>query len=246
MNETIKSDLKINGSGKSPGGYYNNITINGSGDIQGNVDCINFKVNGSGTVYGDIKCELAVTSGSSNIKGNAESLEYKVNGSSKINGNGFNKSTKVNGSLDITGSLKGDEIYIRGSVKIGSDCTVEKFDSKGGFSIEGLLNSNDINIELYGPCRAKEIGGEKIYVTVGRSFGLKKLLKTILNLFNLNEELKSDLIEADEIRLENVKAKVVRGNNVTIGEGCEIELVEYKNELINNSGSKIIESKRIV
>jgi cytoskeletal protein CcmA (bactofilin family) len=246
MNETIKSDLKINGSGKSPGGFYNNVTINGSGEISGNVECTNFKVNGSGSVLGDVKSELTVTSGSSNIKGNVESGEYKVNGSSKINGNAICKSTKVNGSFDITGFLKGDDIQIRGSVKIGGDCTVETFDSKGGFGITGLLNAGEINIEIYGPCSAKEIGGEKITVKVGRSFGMKKLLKAILNLFKLNEELNAELIEADEIYLENVKAKIVRGNNVTIGEGCEIELVEYKNELINNGDSKVTENKRIV
>jgi cytoskeletal protein CcmA (bactofilin family) len=246
MNETIKSDLKINGSGKSPGGFYNNVTINGAGDINGNLECINLRVNGSGSINGNVKSESAVTSGSSTIKGNVESLEYKVNGSSKIFGNASCKTVKINGSFDITGLLKGDDLQIRGSVKIGGDCTLETFDSKGGFSIAGLLNAGDINVEIYGPCSAKEIGGEKITVKVGRSFGMKKLLKAILNLFNLNEELSADLIEADEVYLENVKAKIVRGNNVTIGEGCEIELLEYKNELINNVGSKVLESKRIV
>ena len=44
-----------------------------------------------------------------------------------------------------------------------------------------------------------------------------------------NTCLITDIIEGDEIYLEYTKAKIIRGNNVELGPGCEIELIEYKN-----------------
>jgi cytoskeletal protein CcmA (bactofilin family) len=246
MNETIKSDLKINGSGKASGGFYNNVVINGSGDINGNIDCTNFKINGSGSVNGNVKSESTVIiSGSSNLKANVEADEFKINGSTKVGGDISVGSTKVNGTLDINGSVNGDELTIRGSIKIGNDCNVEVFDSKGGFSVSGLLNAGEINAEIYAPCKAREIGGEKVNVSLGHSFGMKKLLRTIFNIFNMKEELEADIIEADEIYLENTRAKIVRGNNIVIGEGCEIDLVEYKDNYTNNGDSIVKENRRM-
>lgn len=38
---------------------------------------------------------------------------------------------------------------------------------------------------------------------------------------------------------------MVRGNNVTIGKGCEIELVEYKGRFEKDDKSVVIEHKKI-
>ena len=209
MNETIKNDLKINGSGKFSGGFYNNVIINGSGMINGDIDCNGFKVNGSGSVNGSVKCETGVVSGSCNISGKVYSNEFKVNGSTKVGGDATSKILRINGSMIIEGSLNGEDFQNRGSFKANGDCTLEKFDSKGGFSISGLLNAEDINIEIYGPCSVREIGGQTVKANIGRSFGVKKLVNTIMNILNLKEELSAELIEADDIYLENTKARVV-------------------------------------
>lgn len=58
-------------------------------------------------------------------------------------------------------------------------------------------------------------------------------------------ELSAESIEGDEIYLENTNARVVRGNNVTIGPGCEIELVEFKNDFRQLKGAKVNDSKKI-
>ena len=56
--------------------------------------------------------------------------------------------------------------------------------------------------------------------------------KVIDKMFNSKGELTTELIEGDEIYLENTNAKIVRGNNITIGEGCNIGLIEYRGEII--------------
>jgi len=55
-----------------------------------------------------------------------------------------------------------------------------------------------------------------------------------------------NLIEGDEIYLEYTTAKAVRGKNVTIGRGCNIELVEYVDNFNQHNDSFIRESKKII
>ena len=61
----------------------------------------------------------------------------------------------------------------------------------------------------------------------------------------LRRELTTNLIEGDEIYLQNTNAKIVRGINITIGEGCNIGLVEYSGEIIISSESIVREQKQI-
>jgi cytoskeletal protein CcmA (bactofilin family) len=112
----------------------------------------------------------------------------------------------------------------------------EVFLAKGSFTIGGLLNAGQIDIILYGGCRAKEIGGEKITVKKpGIAHKLKRLIFSYI--FRVNVDLQADVIEGDEIYLEHTYAKIVRGNNVTIGPGCDIEVVEYKNNFHEQKGA---------
>ena len=59
------------------------------------------------------------------------------------------------------------------------------------------------------------------------------------------KELTADIIEGDDIYLENTHAKVVRGNNITLGSGCEIELVEYKNDFKQDKEAEIGTHRKI-
>ncbi len=59
------------------------------------------------------------------------------------------------------------------------------------------------------------------------------------------KELTVDVIEGDDVYLENTMAKIVRGNNVTIGSGCKIELVEYKGSFKQDGGAEIGTNKKI-
>ncbi len=137
---------------------------------------------------------------------------------------------EVSGSTDVKGSLNAQNMKVLGSVKVGGDCNAEQFNLEGSFAVGGLLNADDINICLRSNrSRAQEIGGERIAV---RSkpfwFGL---LPSIFGLRRYHARLEAELIEGNEISLENTTAKVVRGNNIVLSKGCEIELAEYKGSL---------------
>jgi cytoskeletal protein CcmA (bactofilin family) len=245
METQSRHDLKINGAGNTTGGKFNDVIINGVGDINGDVECINFKCNGASTLIGNLNSKTAKINGSSSIRGVVNSDELKVNGSADFTGNIEVKDTKVNGEVKVTGNVKAETIEIHGGFKVSGDCNAETFSSSGGFSIVGMLNADNINVKLHAPCKAKEIGGEKIIVKKGNEFTLKKIIKSIFTAWDLNGKLSADLIEGDDITLEATKAKIVRGNNVTIGSDCEIELVEYKNSFNHTSKNGVKENKKI-
>jgi cytoskeletal protein CcmA (bactofilin family) len=55
----------------------------------------------------------------------------------------------------------------------------------------------------------------------------------------LHPILEAEIIEGDEIMLENTTAKIVRGNNVMLGAGCDIGTVEYKSNYVKNGDARV-------
>jgi cytoskeletal protein CcmA (bactofilin family) len=217
-------DLKINGSGSSAGGNYNSVIINGNGKIEGDLECIYLKINGQGNVNGNVKAD-----------------SVKVNGNNSIEGNLRAEKVKINGTADINGNLSTEKAETYGSIRVDGDCNAEFFKIDGTFEIEGLLNAGELELSLYGPSKAHEIGGEKITVKRKGKYdflGLRYLIGS-------NKELTAESIEGDEIYLENTQAKVVRGNNVELGPNCNIELVEYKNSFKQDESAEVATQRKI-
>jgi cytoskeletal protein CcmA (bactofilin family) len=217
-------DLKINGSGSSAGGNYNSVIINGNGKIEGDLECIYLKINGQGNVNGNVKAD-----------------SVKVNGNNSIEGNLRAEKVKINGTADINGNLSTEKAETYGSICVDGDCNAEFFKIDGTFEIEGLLNAGELELSLYGPSKAHEIGGEKITVKRKGKYdflGLRYLIGS-------NKELTAESIEGDEIYLENTQAKVVRGNNVELGPNCNIELVEYKNSFKQDESAEVATQRKI-
>lgn len=223
-----KGSLKIYGSGGSSGGVFNDVVIRGSGDVNGDVECDTLKISGSGDINGSVKATFINVSGSGDIEGNIAAEDIVLNGSGNVQGEVTCKTLKIRGSANIGGNVSTEEISIFGSGDINGNCEAEIFNAKGGFDIGGLLNAGEIYIEIGGRCRVKEIGGERIEVRKASSTGIESLLKAF---FMKKGELISDIIEGDDIYLEYTKANVVRGKNIHIGHGCEINKVEYMNEI---------------
>lgn len=168
----------------------------------------------------------------------------RVSGSSHITGQAKCQSLKINGSARIEGSLYGEEVSITGSAHIEKNCEVESFKASGSFKIQGLLNAGQVIINLGGKSSVKEIGGENIEVraSIIDNFFFKKVID---KMFNTKGELSTELIEGDEIYLENTNAKIVRGNNITIGDGCNIGLIEYSGEIKISNESIVKQQQKV-
>ena len=134
------------------------------------------------------------------------------------------------------GDYSGETVALQGFLRVKGDCAVERFGCEGGFEVSGLLNAGVVDVALGAPCTATEIGGESISVRYA-SWALKRLVAKLLP--SQSFRLAAETIEGDDVRLENTTAKVVRGTNVTLGPGCDIELVEYSEAFERASGAKV-------
>lgn len=230
-------DLVIHGMGSVSGGEYGEIKVNGHGKIDGDLSCKQMNVNGTAQINGNIKSDYIRISGAAYIHGKVEGNELRIDGQANLSEGIKCKEIKIYGSLNMKGNLAGETVLIKGHASIQNDCEAEEFTAKGAFSIGGLINADRIDITLYGNSRAKEIGGESINVQKQHRFLFDKFLKP--------NRLEVDIIEGDEIEIEFTTAKVVRGNKVIIGKGCQIGLVEYKEHCSIDKDAKVEEQKKI-
>ena len=230
MEKQTKNNLKINGIGSSAGGNFNLVSIEGKGEINGDVHCNDFNINGLGNVNGNVFARI-----------------FKVSGKSEISGDLDCGSITADGKLEVNGNVKVSTFENHGMFKITGEVSTESFYSHGGFRISGLLNAGKIQILVNFPCSAKEIGGEEIEIKSRGTFGLRKIIGLMLPGLSRQVVLTTDTIEGDNIYLENTIAKIVRGHNVKIGPDCQIDLVEYKNTFHKGTQSniKIKESRKI-
>lgn len=226
MEENI-IDLEIKGSGTSKGGKYNNVIIEGNGRIDGDLECINIEVKGQCHVDGDVKAETMKVEGHNSIKGSLEADEVDVQGELKVN-------------EDFTCK----KAVTRGMFSVNGNCDADNFKMDGMFRIRGLLNTDQLELNLHGPSDVREIGGEKIIVKRQGKSRFNHLKKMIIP-SEFNTGLITDAVEGDEIYLEYTRAKVVRGKDIELGPGCEIDLIEYYNDFKQHEESKVSKYKQL-
>ncbi|MNC40989.1 hypothetical protein D3C81_1673100 [compost metagenome] len=95
----------------------------------------------------------------------------------------------------------------------------------GALQIDGLLSAQTLEVSLFGPGMAAEIGGGRIKI--------KRSIGGVLIKPGQSGRLRftAGLIEGDQVELQVTTAGTVRGGNVIIGTGCEIDTVEYSGSL---------------
>lgn len=216
-------DLQLSGMGKASGGIYNNVQLDGMTTINGDIECKKFMCNGKGKVNGDIQAEYVSIQGLCNIEGDIKATTVQIDGKAKLDGD-----------------LTGEQINLNGVARIDGDCEAESFAADGAFSIDGLLNAGIIEIKLRSKCSVEEIGGEQITVKKEKSGSNFNIIGSIFP-----AELKAESIEGDQIYLEYTKAELVRGNEITIGPGCDIETIEYRIGLFIDDSSKVESHRQI-
>ncbi len=231
MSDTkARPNSKVAGTGDVIGGVYGDVTIAGAGRVGGDIDAITFKVAGTADVQGKLTASTASVSGNATFDSDVNAGNMAVSGTAEVHGALKAHLLKVAGSAKIDGRLDAQRVEIRGTTRIGGDVQAEVFDAQGVFSVGGLLNAGTISIRLYGGCDAHDIGGERIEVALGKTW-------PFLPFFG-ERNLTADTIEGDVVILESTRAKVVRGGDVRIGEGCEIDLVEYSGTYAGAAGVK--------
>ena len=105
MEKKNRHDLKISGSANASGGYYNNVVVNGQGDINGDFDCIDLKVSGTSDIDGCVKTKTGKIVGRAAITGDLGADDFKVSG-----------------MLEVRGAVEAKEMGIDGTAVVGGKC----------------------------------------------------------------------------------------------------------------------------
>lgn len=239
MDTKSRGDLVINGFGASNGGQFRVVTLNGRGTVNNDLECVELDCNGSGILNGNVISEKAKVNGHARFRGSIDSKFLTIDGSARIDKNLSAEKLKVSGKATVGGRVKCEEIKIQGTFTVSEDCEAEIFKAESQFTIGGLLNADQVDIKMFGECKAKEIGGQTITVKAKGS-----LVGNLLKAF-FKPQLETELIEGDKIELENTIAKVVRGNQVWIGPNCQIGLVEYTEEFSMDKKAIVTENRKV-
>jgi len=241
MSQESRTDVKINGDGSLSGGTYGAVTVNGAGTINGDIDCVRYTINGAGTSNGRVVAQEITVNGQGTFNGEVQATSMTVNGDASVrDGVGISRFT-VKGNATVGGSIAAHEVVIKGFLKGAGDCQAESFSAEGAFTVAGLLSADVIDVKIYGTCSAREIGGEKITVLSPQGF------QSITQIFTFwaEKRLTADTVEGDDVYLEGVTAKTVRGRNVTIGNDCRIDVVEYSDNYSRTDGAMVGEARRV-
>ena len=246
MNSNI--DMRISGSGNIPSGEYNKISVSGSGSLYGKVRCVSF--SSSGSSRGEhIECtESFKVSGSSHFSGNIEAADIKASGSLNCDGELIaSDSLSVSGSTKCGKSIKCERLSVSGVLKVAGDIESETVNVAGVLNCAGLLNAESIEIKFDKGMSIGSIGGSKIVIVSEKAIKASKrlplfssLVKSATNGVNVNSS-----IEGDEVALEYVTCPRVTGRAVAIGEGCNIDLVQYSEDVEISPDAKVGKTEKI-
>jgi len=225
-------DMKAAGSVRLSGGVYRDVNVSGSANISGDVDCQTFRVSGSARMDGSLKTGECHISGSAGMAGSLTAASAQVSGSGRVDGDvTVAGELRASGSLHVGGGIKAQSAQTSGSLYVDQGIECEALNVSGAIEAGGLVNANTVDISLGGRSRLTEVGGERVTVKRRMSFSLN-LFGLSLSLGAQFGGLTADTIEASTVELECTRAQVVRGADVTIGAGCEIDRVEYSNTLV--------------
>ncbi|MFX3633967.1 MAG: hypothetical protein ACE3L7_26790 [Candidatus Pristimantibacillus sp.] len=206
------SDLLIEGISGASGGTYENVKIDGVGKISDSIVARTFKGNGH-----------------MHFKANLTAQEMECNGLLKVKGDLRFGNMETDGLLNVEGRISGESCKLNGVISVKGDCELENFIGEGSFTVGGLLSAGQVEFRLQGQGKASEIGVESLVIRQGNNSMWNKVWGELIP--KLKPELHAGTIEGDRIDLEYTIADVVRGNEVIIGQGCTIALVEYRSKL---------------
>ncbi len=219
MDKESSRNLILSGIGSTNGGTFRTAKIEGIGKVDGDLLCSDFIISGKADVHGDIQAQTA-----------------EINGTAAIDGNVNAQQLQIHGNITVRGHLIGENIQLNGMASVRGNCEAERFDAKGRLQM-GHLNAGAVRITLHGSSTIAEIGGEHIQIRKQPGIDFAKWLKALPLPFG--NRLTAHIIEGDSVYVEYTTAEVVRGNDVVIGPGCEIGMVEYRTKFDQDKGSKV-------
>lgn len=231
--EYIRHDLHIAGMGKSAGGIYGKVQLDGMGSIGGNLDCTHFVGNGNVSVKGSLTSGTVRIHGNGTVDGPVDAEKVNVGGSSKFKGSVRCHTMTVSGRCSVQGQVTSPTIEIGGHMNAGQILS-KKVSIKGSFKVDDAIHSETMDIRLFDRSEAQQISGEYIKI--------RKKGKSIWEKLSFSfrpARLHVRTMDGRTIDVEYTEADIIRGNRVIIGLGCKVGLVEYMEELIQDPSAEV-------
>lgn len=209
-------------------------------------------VSGSSQLPGGIRVGSVTTSGSSTIRGDLEASRIKFSGSTIVNGALVFGQLEGSGSLRTGGGTRGNSMRVSGSCKIDGSVELEEgliafgslsvkgnvvskgsADLDGSFDIGGKIEAETLEARLsrYRSHVHEGIKADTIDIRKGSKFDrLPRFAARLLGRGRSEGELvTTDIRGRTEVYLDNVTCDNVTGEDVTLGERCEVRgRVRYK------------------
>ncbi len=252
MNTNI--DMHISGSGYIPSGEYSEISVSGVGHFIGKVRCESFSTSGSSKGE-DIDCkENFKVSGSARFAGKIEAANVKVSGSLHCDGEIMvGEAFSISGSTKCGKSIKCEKMSVSGVLNAEGDIESETVKISGVVNCAGLLNAENIEIKFDRGMNIGSIGGSKIVIVPEKVIKTSQRLPIFSSLVKSVNSVKSAInrvnvdssIEGDEVALEYVKCPRVTGRVVAVGQGCNIDLVQYSEEIEISPDAQVGKTEKI-
>lgn len=238
MNTETRKDMTLGGIFIVDGGTYGLVSLKGVCRINGDLDAVSFSTLGTWSVNGSLKCGEAHVHGTGTILKDAALASLDSDGVLIIKGALSTKGEILaKGSLSVTGPIRATSITMEGTLTGSADIEADKVELHGALHTTGMLNADHIHLLFAGNNAAREIGGSIVHI--------EPQAWSSQGLFRASSSFRCDNIEADEIHISGVTAKVVRGAKVQIGPGCHIALVEYGEEFQIDPSSHVDQAQEI-
>ncbi|GAY75501.1 hypothetical protein [Sporolactobacillus inulinus] len=237
MSQGTGKNLKVMGETQSHGGTFDKVRIMGECTIMGSAEADSFKVMGECSVSGNLSSNLFKNMGEVTIDGNLAAHTVQLMGQTQVHGQCVLQQSSVYGECTVGKSLTGEAMKLRGVLSVAGDVSLESLDMRGGINVEGLLNCGtvDMILKFNAINKVKEIGAGRISVKRKQSlFGASP-----------TRRLRVETIEGDQISLEDTEAKIVRGTDVVIGDGCTVDRVEYSGSYLTSGTYRVGEAVRV-
>lgn len=194
------------------------ISIEGVGRVQGG-EYGKVSVEGVGSINDDIKA-----------------VEVHIEGVFTCNGKIESDFISCEGVATLNAPIRANRIDISGVMTL-KEATLEA----KTITCEGVITTNtEISADktiVDGCINAAEIVGEEVIISQ-TSGGKKHNFRRFFGITS-NNYSKVGLIEATNIRINDVKVKTVNGENITIGEFCEIDVIDCTKRLVIHPRAKV-------
>lgn len=222
------SDLKLSGRGMISAGDYATISVNGTATLSGEVSCTAF--DAAGAVTGEmLACTGEMqTSGKATFSGKVKAKSVESTGAFSCGALVAVKSVDVAGALSSAGEIKCESLTVRGNLRADGQIDAWQVAADGSVTADEL-HAETVTLRIDGKAKLGRIKGEQVSVTMSKPRSWCRRIP-LLSALAKNTAVTTEIV-GEDITLDYVDCPKVTGRNVTIGDGCRIDLVVYRDKV---------------